>query len=159
MKNNKTLVNKSVKTALSGLLTLTTIGLSGCDNPQHANYVYCKNVSKSGKPIIAERGVCQKLAGHQTKAIDCNEWSKPNAKGRQQCLGKKGEPTVIHYTPDQYVKCYGVAASGMNDCGTPISACGGSIKQAGYKEAWIAIPGGICTQLKGGILKKPEQDD
>jgi len=60
---------------------------------------------------------------------------------------------TITYKASDYVKCYGVAAANMNDCGTSTTSCSGTIHVAKQKEAWIAIRGGICTQIKGAVAK------
>jgi uncharacterized membrane protein len=56
------------------------------------------------------------------------------------------------------VKCYGIAAADKNDCGTVVSACSGSIPQAGACYAWIFLPKGICEKINGASVGKPAAD-
>lgn len=47
-------------------------------------------------------------------------------------------------------KCYGVIKAGKNDCQTASSACAGTSKQDGQKDAWIYLPKGSCEKIVGG---------
>ncbi|MGB0671692.1 MAG: DUF2282 domain-containing protein [Rhodospirillales bacterium] len=47
-------------------------------------------------------------------------------------------------------KCYGVAKAGKNDCATANSSCAGTSKTDGQKDAFIAVPAGLCDKLVGG---------
>ena len=47
-------------------------------------------------------------------------------------------------------KCYGVAKAGHNDCQTATSACAGTSKKDGQKDAWMLVPKGMCDRLVGG---------
>ncbi|KJF80300.1 MULTISPECIES: BufA1 family periplasmic bufferin-type metallophore [Photobacterium] len=47
-------------------------------------------------------------------------------------------------------KCYGVAKAGKNDCATKTTSCAGSAKEDGQKDAFIAMPKGLCDRLHGG---------
>lgn len=49
-------------------------------------------------------------------------------------------------------KCYGVVKAGKNDCATKTSSCVGSSKTDGQKDAFIAVPKGLCKKLVGGSL-------
>jgi uncharacterized membrane protein len=49
-------------------------------------------------------------------------------------------------------KCYGVAKAGKNDCQTASSACAGTSKQDGQKDAWLYLPKGSCEKVVGGSL-------
>ncbi len=51
-------------------------------------------------------------------------------------------------------KCYGIVKAGKNDCQTATSACAGSAKKDGQKDAWIYIPKGSCEKIVGGSLAK-----
>ncbi len=51
-------------------------------------------------------------------------------------------------------KCYGVAKAGKNDCQTNTSACAGTSKTDGQKDAWLFVPKGTCEKLVGGSTKK-----
>jgi uncharacterized membrane protein len=53
-------------------------------------------------------------------------------------------------------KCYGVAASGGNDCQTASNSCAGQVSEAGRGDAWISVPAGTCTRINGGSLE-PKQ--
>ena len=85
------------------------------------------------------KGECEKLADHKIEYMSPAEASH-----------------VATYPYDTYVKCYGVAAAGMNDCATDTTACGGSVTVPRDTGAWVAIPQGICEQLKGGIVAQPK---
>ena len=49
-------------------------------------------------------------------------------------------------------KCAGIAAAGKNDCGTPVSACAGSVKQDRDSHAWVLVPKGTCEKIAGGTV-------
>lgn len=49
-------------------------------------------------------------------------------------------------------KCYGVAKAGKNDCQTSTSACAGTSKKDGAKDAWLSVPKGTCEKIVGGSL-------
>lgn len=51
-------------------------------------------------------------------------------------------------------KCYGISKAGKNDCQTNTSACSGTAKKDGQKDAWIYVPQGTCDKIVGGSLKK-----
>jgi uncharacterized membrane protein len=51
-------------------------------------------------------------------------------------------------------KCYGIAKAGKNDCQTATSACAGTSKTDGQKDAWIYVPKGTCEKIVGGSTKK-----
>jgi uncharacterized membrane protein len=51
-----------------------------------------------------------------------------------------------------YVHCYGVAAAGKNDCATKTASCSGSAKVAKAADAWVALPAGVCENLKDSSL-------
>lgn len=50
-------------------------------------------------------------------------------------------------------KCYGVAKAGKNDCQTSNSACAGTAKKDGQKDAWLYLPKGSCEKIVGASLK------
>jgi len=50
-------------------------------------------------------------------------------------------------------KCYGVAAAGKNDCATATSSCAGTAKADRQKDAFVAVPKGLCEKLAGGRLE------
>ena len=47
-------------------------------------------------------------------------------------------------------KCYGIVKAGKNDCQTSNSACAGTSKTDGQKDAWIYVPKGTCDKVVGG---------
>jgi uncharacterized membrane protein len=49
-------------------------------------------------------------------------------------------------------KCFGISKAGKNDCQTATSACAGTAKMDGQKDAWIFIPKGTCEKIVGGQL-------
>ena len=51
-------------------------------------------------------------------------------------------------------KCYGIVKAGKNDCQTNTSACAGTSKKDGQKDAWIYVPKGTCDKIVGGSTKK-----
>ena len=53
---------------------------------------------------------------------------------------------------DKPEKCYGVTKAGQNDCQTANSACAGTSKTDGQKDAWVYVPKGTCEKLVGGSL-------
>jgi uncharacterized membrane protein len=54
----------------------------------------------------------------------------------------------------QMEKCYGIAKAGKNDCQTSTSACAGTSKKDGQKDAWLYVPKGTCEKIVGGGLAK-----
>lgn len=50
-------------------------------------------------------------------------------------------------------KCYGIVKAGKNDCQTANSACAGTSKKDGQKDAWIYLPKGSCEKIVGASLK------
>ena len=51
---------------------------------------------------------------------------------------------------DKPEKCYGIVKAGQNDCQTANSACAGTSKTDGQKDAWVYVPKGTCEKLVGG---------
>lgn len=49
-------------------------------------------------------------------------------------------------------KCFGIAKAGKNDCQTATTACAGTSKKDGQKDAWITIAKGTCEKIVGGTL-------
>lgn len=56
-------------------------------------------------------------------------------------------------------KCYGVVKAAQNDCATNTSSCAGSSKTDGQKDAFIALPEGLCDKLVGGSLEASTDTD
>ena len=53
-------------------------------------------------------------------------------------------------------KCYGVSLAGKNDCATATSSCAGTSKADGQKDAFVAVPKGLCLKIVGGSLTSSE---
>jgi uncharacterized membrane protein len=104
------------------------------------HYVACYGVASAGPnvPLIIAKGDCDKLAGGQAQKLT----------PAQAAVAAKMKP----YNANDYVACYGVAAVNENDCATHTSACGGSVATPRSPTAWVAIPKGICQQVKGGVV-------
>ncbi|MBI3897748.1 MAG: DUF2282 domain-containing protein [Gammaproteobacteria bacterium] len=49
-------------------------------------------------------------------------------------------------------KCYSIAKAGKNDCQTASSACAGTTKKDGQKDAWLYMPKGTCEKIVGASL-------
>lgn len=49
-------------------------------------------------------------------------------------------------------KCYGIVKAGKNDCQTASSACAGTTRKDGQKEAWLYLPKGSCEKIVGASL-------
>lgn len=122
----------------TGFVVLSSFVLSGCGGKQ----VNCLGVAKKSPTVgvTMDEGACKKIANSKVVALTPEE-----------------QKMVKPYPYSTYVKCYGVAAAGKNDCGTKTSACGGSITVAASPDAWIALPKGVCDQLKGGIAAIPKK--
>jgi len=52
-----------------------------------------------------------------------------------------------------FEKCQGIAAKGMNDCGTSTHACAGQAKADSDPEEWVYVPEGTCKKIAGGKVK------
>jgi uncharacterized membrane protein len=52
-----------------------------------------------------------------------------------------------------FEKCFGVAASGQNDCQTATNSCAGTVTQPMTGDAWIYVPTGVCGKISGGSLE------
>ena len=50
-------------------------------------------------------------------------------------------------------RCYGVARSGDNDCGTAHHACAGRATRDNGTDEWISLPAGTCARIVGGRVK------
>ncbi len=55
----------------------------------------------------------------------------------------------------KYVKCYGVAAAGKNDCGTVVSSCAATVNAPGACYAWVYTPKGLCAKIVNSSVGKP----
>ena len=52
-----------------------------------------------------------------------------------------------------FEKCQGIAAKGMNDCGTSKHGCAGQAKVDSDPEEWVYVPDGTCGKIAGGKVK------
>lgn len=142
--------------ALLGLVGASVSLLASCGHGSN-DYVNCTGVALKGEGALnIDAGICKKLAGGKGEALTCTHWGTAH-NNVVQCTDPHSTLTASSYSIDQYVKCYGVAAASMNDCGTPTTACGGSVHTARSKVAWIAIPQGICERIKGSVVGKMKQ--
>ncbi len=133
MTDIKTIAKLALATAIASVST-------GAMAAKAPNYVACYGVSKQGPnvPLLISKGDCEKLAGAKVQALTPAQ--------------KAETATMKPYTASDYVACLGVAAVAKNDCATKTSACGGTSSVARDPNAWIAIPKGVCTQVKGGVV-------
>jgi len=46
-------------------------------------------------------------------------------------------------------KCYGIAASGKNDCQTKSHSCAGTATKDAQSDSWIYVPAGTCAKIVG----------
>ncbi len=53
-------------------------------------------------------------------------------------------------------KCFGVAATGKNDCQPATNSCAGTVTQPMQGDAWIYVPTGVCGKISGGSTE-PKQ--
>jgi uncharacterized membrane protein len=54
--------------------------------------------------------------------------------------------------PFKSEKCFGVAATGQNDCQTATHSCAGESQKAAAGDSWIYVPAGTCVKINGGSL-------
>jgi len=52
-----------------------------------------------------------------------------------------------------FEKCEGIAAKGMNDCGTSKHGCAGQAATDNGAEEWVYVPKGTCSKIAGGSVK------
>lgn len=108
--------------------------------------------------------------------VSCNQSTSSNQNQLVECYGvaKAGADVPLLMTKDMcdklpatkqsvvtnsdYVQCYGVAAAGKNGCATKTNSCGGFIKTARAKDAWVSLPVGVCKNLEGAILKNAKEE-
>ncbi|MDE0310169.1 MAG: DUF2282 domain-containing protein [Acidiferrobacterales bacterium] len=64
-------------------------------------------------------------------------------------LGTLSLSTAVNADGDKE-KCYGVAKAGKNDCATNNSSCAGTSTMDDQKDAFVAVPKGLCERLTGG---------
>lgn len=51
-------------------------------------------------------------------------------------------------------KCYGIAKTGQNDCGTAKHSCSGQAKTDNAADEWKYVPKGECEKLGGSLTEK-----
>lgn len=68
-------------------------------------------------------------------------------------LGAAGAASTAAAATPEVEKCFGIVKAGKNDCQTKTSACAGTSKQDGQKDAWIYVPKGSCDKIVGGSSK------
>ena len=115
----------------------SALSLSACGD----KLVNCNGVSKDGKGVIAGKGACSKIADSRITPLTAAQ-------------AKTAKP----YPISSYVKCYGIAAAGKNDCGTKSTACSGSVGTSRQSDAWIALPKGLCEKLRGARVVTPKKE-
>ena len=86
-----------------------------------------------------------------SNAAMSNANQTPNNKTNEDMSQMMGMPAGME-------KCYGIAKSGQNDCGTASHSCSGESKMNNDKEAWIAVPTGTCNKIVGGSTKAPDKN-
>ena len=76
------------------------------------------------------------------------------ALGGVVALGLVASAAEAHAKPEWkgHEKCYGVAKTGMNDCGTSNHSCGGKAVADNESDEWIYLPQGTCEKIAGGSL-------
>jgi uncharacterized membrane protein len=147
------LTRLSTQLALAGVLALSTIGLTACHGSK-LDIVNCQGVPLNAPgPLNIDKGLCKKLGGGTPASVSCNNWSAAKA-DVITCTDPGSKLTAYQYPASEYIKCYGVAAASMNDCGTSKTACAGTVHVARQADAWIAIPEGLCTKIKGSVVAK-----
>lgn len=55
-------------------------------------------------------------------------------------------------------KCYGIAKSGKNDCGTAAHACSGQSQKDSDPVEWLYMPIGTCDKIIGGSKQAPKKE-
>jgi uncharacterized membrane protein len=51
--------------------------------------------------------------------------------------------------PKDKEKCYGIAKTGQNDCGTAAHTCAGKAKKDNLPDEWKYVPKGTCEKAGG----------
>ena len=67
-------------------------------------------------------------------------------------LGLASTGTASAADAPKMEKCFGISKADKNDCQTSNSACAGTAKKDGQKDAWIYIPQGTCDKIVGASL-------
>jgi uncharacterized membrane protein len=50
-------------------------------------------------------------------------------------------------------KCYGINATGKNDCAEGAHSCAGQATQPRDSKSFVLLPAGDCSKIQGGKLK------
>jgi len=53
-------------------------------------------------------------------------------------------------TKEHLEKCYGINASGKNDCAAGAHSCAGQSTQARDPKSFVLVPAGACAKIAGG---------
>lgn len=125
---------KKSKYLQSTIVSLVALGtLSACSGKR----VSCTVPVADNKTItmVMREGECQ--------SIDGSKMSKTTPDQKYDAL----EPY------DSYIRCYGIAATGKNACGTLRGACAGTVKEARVDYAWVPLPKSICQDIGGRIVE------
>jgi uncharacterized membrane protein len=75
-----------------------------------------------------------------------------SAIGSLIALGVTTTGTTLAADAPKMEKCAGIVKAGKNDCQTSSSACAGTAKKDGQKDAWIYVPQGSCDKIVGGTV-------
>ena len=66
--------------------------------------------------------------------------------------------SVEAHRPMPQERCYGVAATGQNDCQTLNNSCAGTSDKDRQWDSFLLVPKGLCSKIGGGnlaLLKQP----
>ena len=65
-------------------------------------------------------------------------------------LGLSSTGTASAADAPKMEKCFGISKADKNDCQTSNSACAGTAKKDGQKDAWLYVPQGTFDKIVGG---------
>jgi len=68
-------------------------------------------------------------------------------------LGVSAVAPAAMAAKEGFEKCEGIAAKGMNDCGTSKHGCAGQAVEDNSAEEWVYLPEGTCKKIAGGKVK------
>ena len=63
--------------------------------------------------------------------------------------------TISAMVASKFVKCYGIAKKGKNDCGNSRHACAGQATRNNQPDEWVYAKKSTCLK-KGGSVNKPK---
>jgi uncharacterized membrane protein len=61
-----------------------------------------------------------------------------------------GKDDGSHAAAEKFEKCYGINASGKNDCAAGANSCAGQATKARDPKAFVLLPAGACNKIAGG---------